>query len=181
MQFHNQNAQLKVYKDGDTVFGELFIAGKPLNKEKTFENIDIKEYEGKTLECVLNGKQLTHEGITIKTYANVFPPQTILDLKVENGTGTILFSDIPVETIKCNLNLPAYKVNVQDDDNFTIVRYANLHQHTEGSLFDGITKISELANKTEYAGAITDHGNMFGWYEFKNSLEKKGKKPIIGE
>ena len=60
--------------------------------------------------------------------------------------------------------------------------FVHLHLHTEYSLLDGATKISEIADKAlEYgqsAVAITDHGVMYGAVEFYNSLKAKGVKPI---
>ncbi len=62
--------------------------------------------------------------------------------------------------------------------------FVHLHLHTEYSLLDGATKISEIADKAiaegQSAVAITDHGVMYGAVEFYNALKKKGVKPIIG-
>lgn len=181
MHFTNQKAKLKVYKDGESLYGELFVGNTSINKSQDFE-LDISTFEGQEIDCILNNKTLMKtDGELVKIYNSVFSPQTILDMYIENGIAQIKVEDIVIEEFECDLNLPHYKVNVTDDEHYTIVRYANLHQHTENSLLDGIVKIPELANKTEYACAITDHGNMFGWHDFKKALEKKNKKPIIGE
>lgn len=62
--------------------------------------------------------------------------------------------------------------------------FVHLHLHTEYSLLDGATKISEIADKAiaegQSAVAITDHGVMYGAVEFYNALKKKGVKAIIG-
>ena len=62
--------------------------------------------------------------------------------------------------------------------------FVHLHLHTEYSLLDGATKISEIADKAIAEGqdavAITDHGVMYGAVEFYNELKSKGVKPIIG-
>ncbi len=62
--------------------------------------------------------------------------------------------------------------------------FVHLHLHTEYSLLDGATKISEIADKAISLGqdavAITDHGVMYGAVEFYNALKAKGVKPIIG-
>ena len=59
-----------------------------------------------------------------------------------------------------------------------------MHLHTEYSLLDGATRISEIADKAiregQNAVAITDHGVMYGAVEFYNELRAKGVKPIIG-
>lgn len=62
--------------------------------------------------------------------------------------------------------------------------FCHLHVHTQYSILDGATKISELIEKVKSNGmeavAITDHGNMFGVKEFHSAAIKKGIKPIIG-
>ncbi len=62
--------------------------------------------------------------------------------------------------------------------------FVHLHLHTEYSLLDGATRISEIADKAlslgQSAVAITDHGVMYGAVEFYHALKKKGIKPIIG-
>lgn len=181
LQFNNKECELSVYKDGDKIYGELFIEGVSINKESKDFLIDLSEYENQKLKCILDGKSLSYEDFPIKEYINVFKKNTILDLEVSNGIGKIKLNDFVIDEIKCDLNRKHYKINVQDDENYTIVRYANLHQHTENSLLDGIVRIPELANKSEYACAITDHGNMFGWYDMLKAFEKVGKKAIIGE
>jgi DNA polymerase-3 subunit alpha len=62
--------------------------------------------------------------------------------------------------------------------------YVPLHLHTEYSLLDGATKISDLiahakANNMP-ACAITDHGVMYGAIEFYRKAKEEGIKPIIG-
>ncbi|AJD93597.1 DNA polymerase III subunit alpha (plasmid) [Jeotgalibacillus malaysiensis] len=61
-----------------------------------------------------------------------------------------------------------------------IVRYVNLHGHSEYSILDCISRISDIVKKAEWAIAVTDHGNMFGSLEFYKAMKKAGKKPIIG-
>ncbi|MCK5076821.1 MAG: DNA polymerase III subunit alpha, partial [Calditrichia bacterium] len=62
--------------------------------------------------------------------------------------------------------------------------FIHLHNHTHFSLLDGATKIDGLIEKAvQYnmpALAITDHGNMFGVFEFYNKAKKAGIKPLIG-
>lgn len=62
--------------------------------------------------------------------------------------------------------------------------FTHLHLHTQYSILDGASKISELmeiASKMKMkAVAITDHGNMFGVKEFHNAARAKNLKPIIG-
>lgn len=66
----------------------------------------------------------------------------------------------------------------------TPMNFTHLHVHTEYSLLDGSSKISELVEKTKELGmdsiAITDHGNMYGVINFYRAAKKVGIKPIIG-
>ena len=62
--------------------------------------------------------------------------------------------------------------------------FVHLHVHTEYSMLDGAAKIGKLAARAAEQGmpavAMTDHGNMFGAYEFQREVTKAGIKPIIG-
>jgi len=62
--------------------------------------------------------------------------------------------------------------------------YVPLHLHTEYSLLDGATKISDLISHAKAnnmpACAITDHGVMYGAIEFYRKAKEEGIKPIIG-
>ena len=62
--------------------------------------------------------------------------------------------------------------------------FVHLHLHTQYSILDGASKISELmktaAERKMKAVAITDHGNMFGVKEFHNAAKANGVLPIIG-
>ena len=62
--------------------------------------------------------------------------------------------------------------------------FVHLHTHTEYSLLDGMSRISELPQHVKDLGmealAITDHGAMFGVVDFYKSCKKAGIKPVIG-
>jgi DNA polymerase-3 subunit alpha len=62
--------------------------------------------------------------------------------------------------------------------------YVHLHVHTEYSMLDGAAKIAKLAARAKDLGmpavAMTDHGNMFGAYEFQKTVSGAGLTPIIG-
>ncbi len=62
--------------------------------------------------------------------------------------------------------------------------FVHLHVHTEYSMLDGAARVDELvtevANQGMPAIAITDHGNVFGAYDFNKKAIKAGVKPIIG-
>ncbi|MDG4771898.1 DNA polymerase III subunit alpha [Solwaraspora sp. WMMD792] len=62
--------------------------------------------------------------------------------------------------------------------------FVHLHVHTEYSMLDGAARLKELfaeANRLEMpALAMTDHGNLFGAYDFFKQATGAGVKPIIG-
>ena len=71
------------------------------------------------------------------------------------------------------------------------MKFSHLHVHTQYSLLDGAASIKSLYKKAIADGmpaiAISDHGNMFGAFEFVkeayNNLDANGKpkvKPIVG-
>ena len=71
------------------------------------------------------------------------------------------------------------------------MKFSHLHVHTQYSLLDGAASIKSLYKKAITDGmpalAISDHGNMFGAFEFVkeayNNLDENGKpkiKPIVG-
>ena len=64
------------------------------------------------------------------------------------------------------------------------MQFSHLHCHTQFSLLDGAADIKKLFKKAKAdnmpAIAITDHGNMFGAFEFVAEGNKQGVKPIVG-
>ncbi|TAH33953.1 DNA polymerase III subunit alpha [Candidatus Saccharibacteria bacterium] len=62
--------------------------------------------------------------------------------------------------------------------------YVHLHNHTQFSLLDGLTKIPDLINFAKESGmeavAMTDHGTLSGTIEFYKTATENGIKPIIG-
>ena len=63
-------------------------------------------------------------------------------------------------------------------------RFAHLHVHTEYSLLDGASRISDITARAAELGlsgvALTDHGVLYGVVPFYRSCQKNGVKPIIG-
>lgn len=63
--------------------------------------------------------------------------------------------------------------------------FVHLHNHTEYSMLDGAQRLKPMFAEVERQGmpaiAMSDHGNMFGAYEFQQVAKGfQGVKPIIG-
>src|SRR3954464_14201519 len=62
--------------------------------------------------------------------------------------------------------------------------FVHLHLHTDYSLLDGACDVEKLVARAKAlnmpAGAVTDHGNIFGAFHFTEAAKKAGIKPIIG-
>ncbi len=69
--------------------------------------------------------------------------------------------------------------------------FVHLHNHSEYSLLDGITRWTDhdggpsellkgLAHEQARAIGVTDHGNLYGAIEFYSQCNKVGVKPIVG-
>ncbi|AJF70412.1 DNA polymerase III subunit alpha [Streptomyces vietnamensis] len=63
--------------------------------------------------------------------------------------------------------------------------FVHLHNHTEYSMLDGAQRLKPMFAEVERQGmpaiAMSDHGNMFGAYEFQQVAKGfEGVKPIIG-
>ena len=62
--------------------------------------------------------------------------------------------------------------------------FVHLHNHSEYSLLDGLSKIKNMVKRTKdldmKALVITDHGNMYGVIKFYEACIEAGIKPIIG-
>ena len=62
--------------------------------------------------------------------------------------------------------------------------FTHLHNHTEYSLLDGLSRIGAMVHRARDLGmdalAITDHGGLYGAIEFYTECREAGIKPIIG-
>jgi DNA polymerase-3 subunit alpha len=63
-------------------------------------------------------------------------------------------------------------------------QFVHLHVHTEYSMLDGAARLDDLFDEAAQQGmpaiAMTDHGNLYGTYEFYKGAKAHGIKPIIG-
>ena len=78
------------------------------------------------------------------------------------------------------LTRDSYRVLMKNPKEGTVIRFSDLHRHSDGSLLDGLSRPSEIAELTEYGGALTDHGNMYNFVDYYKAMKKAGKKPILG-
>jgi DNA polymerase-3 subunit alpha len=62
--------------------------------------------------------------------------------------------------------------------------FVHLHVHSEYSMLDGAARVGDLLDAAVEQGmpaiAVTDHGNMFGAYDFWKQASARGIKPILG-
>jgi len=62
--------------------------------------------------------------------------------------------------------------------------FVHLHVHTEYSMLDGAARVGDLFAEAAAQGmpamAMTDHGNVFGAFDFYTKARAAGIKPIIG-
>jgi DNA polymerase III subunit alpha len=62
--------------------------------------------------------------------------------------------------------------------------FVHLHVHTEYSMLDGAARLKDLFDESNRLGmpalAMTDHGNIYGAYDFYKQATAAGVKPIIG-
>ena len=62
--------------------------------------------------------------------------------------------------------------------------FTHLHVHTQYSILDGQADVAKILKRAKELGmeslAITDHGSMFGVFDFHSQAKKIGIKPIIG-
>lgn len=62
--------------------------------------------------------------------------------------------------------------------------FTHLHVHTEYSMLDGAARLTDLFEHSKQLGmnalATTDHGFLFGAFDFWNKANNAGVKPIIG-
>lgn len=106
-------------------------------------------------------------------------------MRQEGGQWNLYVGGQKASTIKPtpqfkDLGRRQYKVLVTAPGEGRVIRFADLHRHSDCSLLDGMTQIPEMVQLTEYAGALTDHGVMYGFLEYYNAMNKAGKHPIIG-
>ena len=65
-----------------------------------------------------------------------------------------------------------------------MANFVHLHNHTEYSLLDGLSKVKNLISRVKElqmtAVSITDHGTMYGAVEFYKECTKENIRPLVG-
>jgi len=65
-----------------------------------------------------------------------------------------------------------------------VQQFVHLHTHSEYSLLDGLSRVSDLVARAKELGmpalALTDHGALYGAIDFYVAASQAGVKPIIG-
>lgn len=189
------DATLEVTKTKSGLFGNVCIGNVLIHSaEDSAYNIDLAQYEGQKLPIKIDKLEVIYQGSIIATFDNMI--ENVLGrigtLRSDNTRAALVIQTNEKNVVLCN-SIPVgilpehlfdrrnqFPVRIYDDTHWEIVRYANLHQHTDASLLDGMVKIDDLVKKTEWCSAVTDHGNMFAFNEFYQKMNKAGKKPIIG-
>lgn len=155
------------YNDGDKI--SIILQEGAIAEKDTLQQI-----------CAID-KQALENNVIIDLVRNgdiveVFFDDIKLDEKDVN-----YFGDLFTRTFNYNCQRRnSYKAFVNGENSVSLIRYVNTHQHTEYSRLDGMTKLKDIAKKTEWAGAITDHGVMTGVLKFDSLMRGEGKKPILG-
>lgn len=165
LRYHNDEVKLR--NIDDTVLCALDIR----NKHRTIIPVELKE------KCIQIGN-------TVVDLKYLLEPGSILTLKKKEGInvylGDILIGTIDDDNILFKGQISSYKAKVCEDDHIKVIRYAELHTHSEHSFKDGMIRCKDIADKCEYACALTDHGNMYGTLDFYRAMKANGKHPIIG-
>lgn len=120
----------------------------------------------------------------VRTKGAVCEQGAIADLLRDGETWSLVIGSnaypvLNAETL-ADLGRDSYKVVMREGDTGTVVRFSDLHRHSDCSLLDGMTKIPDMVRATEYSGALTDHGVLYGFLEYYKAMRAAGKKPIIG-
>lgn len=115
-------------------------------------------------------------GLTQDTYA---------EMRRESGSWGLYIKDVKVGSVNhtaafAPLGRDHYMILGTGKDEGRVIRFADPHRHSDCSLLDGMTQIPEMVALTEYAGALTDHGVMYGFLTYYKAMKAAGKKPIIG-
>lgn len=86
-----------------------------------------------------------------------------------------------IELFKYRKKLKAVIVEIYNQKiTLQIVRWADLHRYSGYSLLESSSKVKDIVDKTDYVGALTDKGVMYGSVEYYKLMKKEGKRPILG-
>ena len=76
------------------------------------------------------------------------------------------------------------RLGPEETQEVPVDQFVHLHNHSDFSMLDGAARVDDMTRRAAELGmpalAITDHGNMFGSFEFYKAARKAGIRPIIG-
>ena len=194
----NLELTLKIGKSKKQKFSFSYLFYKNSLVRKIDSSLLPESYnDGDTIAVTLKGTDIVDNNTNEIIYNvgnQIFDNNILVELVKKDDIVEIMFDDLVLDTKEVNyfgfLYTVKYKYNCARRTNYkgfiiglnkiSIVRYVNTHQHTEYSRLDGMTKLKDIAKKTEWASAITDHGNMTGVLKFDSLMRGEHKKPIIG-
>ena len=113
-------------------------------------------------------------------------PETGRNLIGQSGK-EILLSDTEIVGTEHIKGLPSFLRKSKEEEKYEAevgYGFPHLHCHTEFSYLDGACKIKELMEFAAGQGfkqlAITDHGNLNGWFRFHREAKTFGVHPMFG-
>lgn len=184
------NLSLHVFKNKKGLFADLSLNDKVFKTCLSNEfSIDISQFEGQILEVVLINREVMYKGMVITVLNSLFNKGLVIDCTIgktkENiyyhlGDEILYIEKVTDKIAKIFENRNSFKVKVLNENDFYIIRYTPLHVHTDNTFCKSILSVDTYADNCEYAGAITDTDNLYGYLDFYKAMKKKGKKPIIG-
>ena len=185
------NLKLKVgtEKEGSI----LSVNGLKLAKLKNSDlDLNCKKFETQEIDVVYKENSISYDGTILISFGSesvdVFNLKPVIDLKKDGDSYCFKIGDLKLRHDVKPEQIPnglfdrrdSFKVTVCDSETINIIRFADLHLHSEYSKLDGISMVNKIAKKAEYSCAITDHGVMFGYLDFYEEMNKNDKHPIVG-
>lgn len=197
LQFPNMELELHIGNSKKNTKSSVYYSGKLLKKVET-KNIakesELKDGDILNVKLVNNFIVDDNDNEMFNINNSLLDNGIVIDLVKEGNNVKIMCADIVLDvkdasyfndlfTKTLNYNCAVrnnYKAFVSGINEISIIRYVNTHQHTEYSRLDGMTKLKDIAKKTEWSSAITDHGAMTGVLKFDSCMRAEQKHPIIG-
>lgn len=119
---------------------------------------------------------------------NRIPKGTVLDVTVSDGKIYLICGkhrlDISGKVSNQEkgeiIHLGKALALVKSNEEISLITFVNFHNHSEYSILDGMSKVSDLAKKSSGISALTDHGNCYGTLQWQKAMQKENKKAVFG-